>query len=165
MTNAFSRVVVVAVLSGCAAACSAPSQGNDVATNAYQQFQAEVYPVLIRDCAFHACHGAPERFFRVWGPGRARMNPMSRAFAQLTGDELATNYSVALSMIDAKNPSRSPLLRKPLAVEAGGSSHFGVDKYGRNVYRTVNDPGYVAIWNWVMSAATTMAPPGPPSGT
>jgi hypothetical protein len=117
--------------------------------------------VLIRDCAFHACHGAPERFFRVWGPGRTRLDPTMRSFAQLTGTETETNYFVALSMVDAKHPSRSLLLRKPLAVEAGGAGHLGVDKYGRNVYRTVNDPGYVAIAKWVNSVQMTTAPQQP----
>src|ERR1700755_2646142 len=35
-------------------------------------FTNDVIPVLLRDCGFQACHGSPERFFRVWGPGRTR---------------------------------------------------------------------------------------------
>jgi hypothetical protein len=160
MSNACNRlrfVVLLLVLGG--VACNTASEGNAIATNDFKLYKSDVYPVLIRDCGFHACHGAPERFFRVWGPGRARMDPATRSFALLTASENETNYSVALSMIDTKNPERSLLLRKPLAVEAGGSGHLGVDKYGRNVYRTVNDPGYVAIKSWVMSMATTQAPP------
>jgi hypothetical protein len=147
------------VLAG--AGCSADSQGDELPTRSSTVFQTEVYPVLARDCGFHGCHGAPERFFRVWGPGRQRMDPTTRAFAQMSGMELATNLSVALSMIDTENPSRSLLLRKPLAVEAGGSGHLGVDKYGRNVYRSVNDAGYVVIANWVNSMAMTVPPQQP----
>jgi hypothetical protein len=38
-------------------------------------FEAEVYPILLRDCAFPTCHGNPARFFRVHGPGRSRLDP------------------------------------------------------------------------------------------
>lgn len=119
----------------------------------FQQFQKEVFPVLLRDCAFSTCHGSTDRFFRVWGPGRTRLNPMSLEFDPLTGDEASSSYQHAQSMIDTQNPSRSLILRKPLAVEAGGSGHRGADKFGRNVYRTVNDQGYLTIARWVFAAA------------
>lgn len=127
------------------------------------QFQREVYPVLLRDCGFSTCHGAQERFFRVWGPGRTRLpgeTSVPSAFDLPTGGELSASYSLALSMLDASDPARSPLLRKPLAVEAGGAGHLGVDKYGRDVYRTTRDSGYVAIARWVMSP-----PPAPPAAS
>lgn len=113
-----------------------------------------VYPVLLRDCGFHACHGAEERFYRVWGPGRARLDPETRAFDGVTGDEASASFTLALSMIDARHPERSLLLRKPLAVAAGGAAHGGVDGFGRDVYRTVDDAGYVALRRWVRSVAS-----------
>jgi hypothetical protein len=116
----------------------------------FKAFQV-VYPVLIRDCAFHTCHGAPERFFHVWGPGRVRLDPASKAFDLLTGDEASASFDSALSMIDARHPEQSLLLRKALALEAGGMAHGGVDAFGRNVYRTVNDAGFLALSHFVLS--------------
>ena len=113
-------------------------------------FEDEVYPVLIRDCAFSTCHGAEERFFRIWGPGRVRLDPLSTtAFTAATQEELDNSYQRATSMIDAKQPSRSLLLRKPLATAAGGAGHLGADQFGRNVYRSVDDEGYLVLSRWV----------------
>jgi hypothetical protein len=65
---------------------------------------------------------------------------------------------MGLSMVDDADPSLSELLRKPLAVEAGGAGHQGVDKYGRDVYRTADDNGYVALARWVFSTPPMMQP-------
>ena len=98
----------------------------------------------------------------MWGPGRVRLpgeTTTPSAFDQPTGDELSATYAFALSMIDESDVARSDLLRKPLAVEAGGAGHFGVDNYGRDVYRTKQDAGYVKLARWVLSP-----PPAPPPG-
>jgi hypothetical protein len=125
------------------------------ASRDFQQFQREVYPVLLRDCGFPSCHGAPERFFRVWGPGRVRLpNPsgiVPGAFDLPTGDELSNSFEIAKGMIDERDRKSSALLRKPLAVAAGGAGHLGVDGYGRDIYRTPTDTGYVTIARWVLS--------------
>src|SRR5690242_12284627 len=121
------------------AACAEQPQKASFAKRSFPQFQDEVYPVLLRDCGFPACHGAAGRFFRVWGPGRVRLpgaTSTPEAFDLPTIAELSATQALALSMIDARSPARSPLLRKPLAVEAGGAGHFGVDRYGRDIYRT-----------------------------
>jgi hypothetical protein len=138
----------------CTACADAPPTAPP-ARRDYQQFQREVYPVLLRDCGFPDCHGAGDRFFRVWGPGRTRLpkadGTIPGAFDVPTVDEVSASYSLALSMVDEANPKVSELLRKPLAVEAGGASHKGVDKSGRDVYRTADDGGYVTLARWVFS--------------
>lgn len=116
----------------------------------FRDFQV-VFPVLMRDCGFHTCHGSQERFFRLYGPGRARLDPdNTRAFAPLTGDEASASFQSALSFVDKAHPEESLLLRKPLAVAAGGAGHEGVDPFGRNLYRTRDDPGYQALEAWVL---------------
>ena len=105
----------------------------------------DLHPVLIRDCGFHTCHGSEERMFRVYGVGRSRLDEDARAFEENSVDEVLLSFDLTLSMIDSEHPERSPLLRKPLAIEAGGSPHDGVDDFGRNVYRTVDEDGYKAI--------------------
>lgn len=152
-------------------------------------FTNDVLPVLLRDCGFQACHGSPERFFRVWGPGRTRypvpgtttcqdgsMPPCN--WDEINGYERDYSLQFARSMVDLDNPADSLLLRKPLAVERGGADHEGVDNYGRNVYRTPDDEGFRIIARWVYAYAedqkaygrssrpsTPMVPVTPPAGT
>jgi hypothetical protein len=125
-------------------------------------FEKEVFPVLLRDCAFHTCHGAEGRFFRVWGPGRVRLENLgafqaydAKAMPPRVASplEVNTSYQRAVAFIDKKNPRRSLLLRKPLAVGAGGAGHLGADNYGRNVYRTLDSQGYVTLSRWVFAVA------------
>ena len=114
------------------------------------EFASSVYPVLLRDCAFHACHGSTERFLQVFGPGRGRMTAATRPLDPLSDAELAHSYERARSMIDAYAPADSLLLRKPLDVKAGGTGHEGADDLGRNVYQIASEPGYQALSHWVL---------------
>jgi hypothetical protein len=145
------RLMLCVLTLGALGACDDPQEGWKVADREFRGFQ-DVYPVLMRDCGFHTCHGADERAFRIYGPGRGRLTDDVRALDALTGDEVSLSFSIALSMIDADHPERSLLLTKPLAVEAGGAAHGGIDDFGRNVYRTKDDEGYKAIAKWVLSA-------------
>lgn len=116
------------------------------------QFALEAYPVLLRDCGFPACHGAPDRFFRIYGPGRTRLLPDTPPFAPATADELSQSYARARSMLASQTSVLdAPLLRKPLARAAGGAKHRGDDKWGQNVYASTEDPGYVAVRTWALS--------------
>ena len=118
----------------------------------FGEFRMTVYPVLLRDCGFPTCHGDPGRFFRVWGPGRSRLVSSSKlpeSFDLPTGDELSASYSLALAFIDDSQPGASELLRKPLAPALGGAVHGGIDAYGRNVYRTDLDAGWLTLARWV----------------
>jgi hypothetical protein len=141
-----------ALLLGCEAAPE-PWQAADVE---FRDFQA-VFPVLMRDCGFHTCHGSDERFFRLYGPGRARLDSDTSAFDPLTGDEASASFQSARSFLNAAEPEQSLLLRKPLAVAAGGAGHEGVDPFGRNVYRSKDDSGYQALANWVLGGAESDA--------
>ncbi len=116
---------------------------------AYEDFQASVYPLLLRDCAFAECHGGEHRFFQVYGPGRVRLDPTLKPADPATEAEVRRSYERALSMVvtDARL-DHSLLLTKPLEPEAGGQGHRGTDLLGRNVYRSKADPSYAAIAQW-----------------
>jgi hypothetical protein len=122
-------------------------------------FQTEVYPVLLRDCGFNACHGSTERFFQVVGPGRLRLSPMTDVGAETTPEEIQYSYERARSMIDPYAPESSLLLRKPLAVDAGGAGHEGVDEYGRDVYQSKMELGYMTLARWVLGAPPLVPQP------
>jgi hypothetical protein len=158
------HLVVTCLLAIALAGCSSDADGYELAAPNLSTFQAETYPVLVRDCAFPTCHGSAQREFRIWGPGRVRLDPNAPLFENETDPftgklkpqqpnsaEIAFTVSSATGFIDAKNPERSLLLRKPLSTEAGGSGHLGVDRFGRNVYRSVDSEGYVALSRWVFT--------------
>lgn len=110
------------------------------------------YPVLLRDCAFFACHGSSERLFQVWGPKRRRLTSSmlsgQEEYAQI-GAEMEKTFDMAIGFVDVNDPGNSLLLRKGLDAQAGGTGHLGLDKYGRNVYRSASSPGYIALAKWV----------------
>jgi hypothetical protein len=123
-------------------------------------FAANVYPVLLRDCGFPECHGNPERFFHVYGPGRTRTKPKTELliFAPALSEELTATYRRARSMLAYEGSAigSSLLLNKPL-----NGAHEGQDEWGNNVYQSANDPGYQTLLAWALSTL----PPVPPAAT
>ena len=116
-----------------------------------RRFAADVYPVLLANCAFSTCHGDGTRPFSVFGPGRTRLDPELDVYAPVTAEELAFSYARARSMlVDPEGPRRAPLLRKPLAVAAGGAKHEGDDAWGRAVFASKRDPRYEALFYWAI---------------
>lgn len=157
MARSFVQLTALALASGLAA-CAGETAPGDQDQDGWAlpmigsgAFERDVYPVLLRDCGFHTCHGSDQRYFRVWGPGRMRLDPMSAALDPRTKAEVTTSYDNAVGFIDPVDPKRSLLLRKPLATAAGGSGHLGADKFGRNVYRTTDSPGYLTLSRWAFT--------------
>jgi hypothetical protein len=126
------------------------------------RFDTEVYPVLLRDCAFSACHASGDRFFQVFGPGRVRLEQGINPLEPATPLELSHAYDRARSMIDATAPEESLLLRKPLASAAGGTGHEGVDDHGRNVYQSKMEPGWIVIHQWALGLPSVPIMPTQP---
>jgi hypothetical protein len=127
-----------------------------------QSFELNVYPVLLRDCGFPTCHGNPERFFRVFGPGRTRILPREQLplFAPATAAELTATYDRARSMLVTEDGiDNSMLLQKPLEAH-----HGGTDEWGNNVYLSAADPSYQILRAWAHSFMGP-APQGTPGGT
>lgn len=144
-TTVIRTVAFVATLAGCATPDGElVVPGADPAT-----FQTMVYPILLRDCGFAACHGDRRRFFTVFGPGRTRLNRDTGPYDPATADELAQTYTRARSMLlSPDGVRRSPLLRKPLAVSAGGAGHRGDDHWGASVFASKSDPRFQTLFFW-----------------
>lgn len=167
-----ARWALVCALLLCA--CSNTESGSGVAPDpSYAVFKADVYPLLLRDCAFSECHGKPERFFQLWGPGRTRLHPRIIDNVNVTTEQLQQeleaetqrSYDRARAMLaTSTDVDKSLLLRKPLEPDSGGQGHKGVDEFGRNVYRYKEDIAYVIISNWAHSAAGDL-PMGLPTGS
>jgi len=142
--------LLLGVLPGCAS--GKEWTGNPPAAD-YAAFEATVYPVLLRDCAFSECHGGEHRFFHVYGPGRERLDPTLEPTDPATADEIMLSYQRAVSMLatDA-DVTQSLFLTKPLEAGAGGQGHKGIDALGRNVYASASDASYQALRAWALSA-------------
>ena len=124
------------------------------ATTTSKAWAEGAYPVLMRDCAFFACHGSTDRLFQVWGPKRRRIfegDLVDDAERLRLGEESNATFAMALGFVDINDPGSSLLLRKALDAQAGGTGHLGLDKFGRNVYRSGDSPGYVELAKWVYS--------------
>jgi hypothetical protein len=136
---------------------TACGQGNeysgDLPSPDGERFVRDVYPVLLRDCAFHACHGGADRFFQVFGPGRVRLDPkLTKPDDAMTLAEVLRSYDRARSMLaTADDRQHATLLSKPLEPAAGGQGHKGVDELGRNVFATTTDPEYALLATWARS--------------
>jgi hypothetical protein len=118
-----------------------------------EQFVKQVYPLLLRDCAHVGCHGMPERFFQLYGPGRARMPMHDLDYTDpAIFDEVLHAYQRALSMLaTSERVEDSLLLRKPLEAQAGGQGHKGVDDLGRNVFASQRDRSWQLLLEWAKS--------------
>jgi hypothetical protein len=134
------------------AACGSDTSELSVSTPDRAEFTMSVYPILLRDCAFYACHGSSDRFLQVFGPGRGRLSAATRPLDPELDAEIIHSYDRARSLIDPNDPDQSLLLRKPLEVSAGGEGHQGADDLGRNVYQDKTDPSFVALRHWVLSS-------------
>jgi hypothetical protein len=117
-------------------------------------FDCRVQPVLTRDCAALACHGAPGRFFKLFARNRLRLTgDESQRNAFLRPAERDHNFNAARAFVDLADPPRSLLLGKPLEQVAGGAFHVGATLYrGGNVYATPDDPDYQVLAQWIAGA-------------
>lgn len=131
--------------------CAGEPPSSDIPLVDRQTFDTTVYPLLLRDCAFPDCHGRQDRFFRVFGPGRARLDPeMTGVSAPIVPEEVEAAFERARSMVFAgTNCGGSLLARKPLEVDAGGLAHVATQNLAqRNLYPSVDNPDFLVLQNW-----------------
>lgn len=92
-------------------------------------FAADVQPIVDAQCANPSCHGRVERPLSLFSPGRYRMDP-ERTFLDepLSRDELEMNARAVAAFATEVAPEGVDgclVLRKPLALAAGGCGHEG----------------------------------------
>lgn len=149
-TGSMRRAVSISWLALTLAGCAFDAPADPPAPSAVV-FENEVYPILLRDCGFPDCHGSRERFFRVFGPNRMRMNDDLTALDDpATPEEIASSYERARSMLSGvRRPEDTLLIRKPLEVDRGGAPHIGIDQHGQDVYPSPDHPSYRILLDWV----------------
>ena len=155
------HVIHVACITACLAAlcgCESDEWAGAPPTADRAMFESQVYPVLMRDCSFNnTCHGDPNRYFQVFGPGRQRIDPAldldMDTMMTATPLEIDTTYRRAVSMLITHGDiETAPLLVKPLEKSKGGAGHKGVDDFGRNVYPSKDVAGYQTLLQWAKTA-------------
>jgi len=122
-------------------------------------FAARAQPVLDRACATAGCHGRAERPLALYSPGNRRLDP-ARTFLiePLTAAELLANAraidAFALEPLRDELPIHDCLvLRKPLAVSAGGAGHEGGE-----LFPSRDDRDYQALYAYLATLALPEAP-------
>ena len=139
------KLAAYVLVTAAAPSCDAP-QDVEVPAPDYDAWERDVYPIMLRDCGFTACHGDAGRPFVVYGPGRLRFDPQTEWEEPATTAEVFQSYERARSMLVAPDIDASPLLRKTLP----GGGHRGVDRLGRSVYADEDDPSYQVIRAWAV---------------
>ncbi|MCA9546659.1 MAG: hypothetical protein KC613_19775 [Myxococcales bacterium] len=96
----------------------------------FEQFEADINPLLVDSCAEGICHGTPGNGGAYW---LAVSSPCS----------VQWNYTVSLTFIDYQDADRSPLTALPVSSDHGG----------RQVFNGREDPRFTRLLAWVRAAA------------
>jgi hypothetical protein len=127
------------VLHGCRSASAPimPPGGGETLTLSYATFAQSVEPVLTaHGCdATGDCHGGGIR-------GTLQLSPPGAKDVQFDFDQVVLQVS-------ATDRDASPILTRPLALDAGGTPH------PIKVFATTADSGYQAIHAWIMAGVPT----------
>lgn len=146
-----SLLVGLALLVEAAPGCGVPEDEVTIPDTDPAVFRDTVYPILLSDCGFTGCHGNPSHAFAVFGTARARLSYDTDLDAPVTAEELAVSYTRARSMLLSPDGiNRAPLLRKPLALDAGGVGHKGTDAWGNALFLSKDDPRFQALVAWAL---------------
>lgn len=140
------RLLLVFAALGLMTGCAGPASGDiDVRWLGYEEYVANVQPILAEACGNPSCHGRADRPFAIYSAKRWRADA-DRLFLDepLTDDELEHNYSAScVFSTEAETPQDAMLLRKPLG------SHAGAYHGGGDVFRGVTDRDYRKILQWI----------------
>lgn len=117
----------------------------------WNYFRCEVEPVLLKRCAFAACHGSRDRPLRLYAPHRLRANSARVLRAgQLSDEEHLANFDMAQAFAREVDGTVL-LLRKPLATVADGYFHLGADLFaGGDSFMSTSEPSYQVLSAWTL---------------
>ncbi len=122
----------------------------DVNSQAYQDFKANVEPMLESSCAFGSCHGSPQADMYLTCGQSGQIDPEAETafnYAQVAGFVIAPPGDPTMTNVD-----QSEILLRPLAVAAGGVSHTG-----GTFFQSRSDDTWVAWESWAKEVQ--MEPP------
>ena len=120
------------------AASAASAQTLDFAT-----YKAKVEPIFLKKRPTHArcivCHQGRTAF---------RLSTMAEGQTAFTEEQTRENFQNVARVINLKDPLASPLLKHPLAQEAGGDDFHS----GGRQFSSRDDPDWKTIADWIRAA-------------
>lgn len=117
-------------------------------------FRCRVQPVLTKNCAMLACHGTPDRYYRIYARNRLRYGIAGEAERNsvLNAGEARHNFDATRAYVDVGNEGESLVLKKTLATDAGGFYHGATQLGNANIFPDVEWPEYKVILDWAKGA-------------
>ena len=109
----------------------------------YEFFKTRVQPIFLAKRPGHArciaCHGQGTTL---------RLQPLSPGSSGWNDEESRKNFEAVKRVVNVSNPIASPLLKHPLAQEAGGDDFHS----GGRQFTSQSDPEWKAMADWVKGA-------------
>ena len=110
----------------------------------FKYFKERVEPIFLHKrqglARCYVCHSQGTPF---------RLQELAPGASSWSEDESRKNFDAARRLVNAVNPAMTPLLRMPLAAEAGGVAFHPGGKH----WTSKDDPEYRTIAEWVSGAA------------
>lgn len=117
----------------------------------FQLYKETVQPIFLKERSSHArcygCHTASNRIFHL-----ATLSP---GLTEWTEKQSRQNFQSASQLVTPGKPLSSMLLLHPLAPESGGDAFHS----GGRQFTSQEDPDWLAMANWVRSAAPPVSKP------
>jgi len=134
-----ARLAILTAIVTCFAAEHVAAQSLDFAT-----YKAKVEPIFLKKREGHArcvvCHA---------GAGNAfRLQPLAPGATTWTEEQSKQNFDAVSKLVRAANLLSSPILKHPLAEDAGGDIFHS----GGRQFLSQNDPDWKAIADWARAA-------------
>jgi hypothetical protein len=154
-----ATVMVVAMVTPMVVDCVGPGDETDpLLVSSVEAFAEHVQPELGARCASGGCHGVAMRPLALYAPGALRADPLRLHLDEpLTWTELENNAARVAAFAHGQTVTESLVLRKPLAVIAGGCYHGGGD-----VFADRQDPGYEVLRSWLSTRGDPQTDDGGP---
>ena len=134
-----SRLVILAAIVASFAAGPVAAQSLDYAT-----YKAKVEPIFLKKREGHArcvvCHANAGNAFRL--------QPLAAGATTWTEEQSKQNFDTVSKLVRASNLMSSPILKHPLAQEAGGDDFHS----GGRQFTSQSDPDWKAIADWARAA-------------
>jgi hypothetical protein len=110
----------------------------------FETYRTKVEPVFLKKRPGHArcvvCHSVSHSAFHL--------QPLDPGATTWTEAQSRENFKSVKTLVNVKDPMKSPILRHPLALDAGGDDHHG----GGEQFQSKDDPDWKTISDWVRSA-------------
>jgi hypothetical protein len=111
----------------------------------FETYRTKVEPIFLKKRPSHArcivCHEGNRTAFRL--------QPLAEGQSSWTLEQSRQNFENVQRLVNLANPLASPLLKHPLAEEAGGDDFHS----GGRQFASQNDPDWKTIADWVLAAA------------